>query len=131
MPLLLSLLLKRWPAGPRLRCLSVALDAGPVRWALAPRTCPLKPLYSTACGAWCSTALASEKQDLRSVERAVCFDGVGEGRPFLVPHRSQSGGLRVPATALPPVSDRVQIKGGGTSAHTGVSIGGLGNLKVK
>ena len=63
----------------------------------------MKPLYSTA--------VASEKQDLRSVERAVRFDGVGEGRPSSVPHRPQSGGLRVPATALPPVSDGVPIKG--------------------
>ena len=45
------------------------------------------------------------------MERAVCFDGVGEGRPSSVPHRPQSGGLRVPATALPLVSDGVLIKG--------------------
>ena len=45
------------------------------------------------------------------MERAVRFDSVGEGRPSSVPHRPQSGGLRVPATALPPVSDGVPIKG--------------------
>lgn len=33
---LLSLLLKRRPVGPQLHGLPVALDAGPVRWALAP-----------------------------------------------------------------------------------------------
>lgn len=65
------------------------------------------------------------------MESAVCFDGIGEGRLPSVPRRPQSRGLRVPATALPPVNDGVLVKGGGTSAHTGVLIGGLGSLKVK
>lgn len=65
------------------------------------------------------------------MESAVCCDGIGEGRPSSIPCRPQSRGLRVPATALPPVNDGVLVKGGGTSAHSGVLIGGLGNLKVK
>ena len=89
------------------------------------------PVFHSLWSWACSTALAPEKQDLRSVESAVCCDGIGEGRPSSVPRRPQSRGLRVPVTALPPVNDGVPVKGGGTSSHTGVFIGGLGNLKVK